>query len=372
MKFFNDGIDLKYVLLLIGIVTTIGYATAVNPFISDTLTTQFGGVNVTRLNSTDTIQSSGTIGISTSGAAIIGGVNPLIPGSTNMLNVVQNVAKATTGSSKLTAFIGTNDASNPLGISMGVNTSATAGERWVYIDSSEIDLAGRPLVLQGVSGNNVVISDGTTVLNPNNYKLYVIGTMAATGLSVAASGDWAICRNPTTREITVNTGTATCTVSSEIYKHNIETITPSNIPDNSMKVRPIKFIYNSDKTNREVVGFSAQELALVFPEVININYNGTGTFVKMIVNSTNPNKASGALYSDGKIGEIVGVNYELYTAILTYKLQEQTIVNINQQNDINTIKYEIELLKGNTNATAPILISNTTIPTATTPLWRFW
>lgn len=373
MKLFKNGIEVKWVLLIIVILVSVSYAVALTPIVISDATSTLGGINVTQINATGTGNNyfAGNVGIGTASPGASLHIENPVTYQSNPTNLLLRKTSATAAGIEGAGI--TFQITNEVGQFGEYNT---AGIYNIYDANGNRHALALKATASGASTMNTIAyfrGDGNVGIGTTNptYQLQTTGTVNFSGLSAAVSGDWATCRNPTTKEVTINTGTATCTVSSERYKHNIITITSDNLPDNFMKVRPIKFVYNHDMTNRETVGFSAEELALIYPEVININYRGTGKFVKMIVNSTVPTKASGALYSDGIIGEIVGVNYELYTAILTSKLQEQTIVNINQQNDINTLKYEVELLKGNKAAVAPTLIP-TTISETTTSWWKFW
>ncbi len=176
-------------------------------------------------------------------------------------------------------------------------------------------------VFNGSSRLNIINAAGKGIrINASNVDNAVIldDVVKMTGLGAATTGtDLVITGSNEVRPKT----------SSKKDKHNITAMNEANTPDNFMKVRPIKFIYNGDIYNKETVGFTAQEVALIYPEIVNTNYSGNGTYIRMIVNKTNPNEASGALYleRDGSysVASLVSIDYSAYTAILTSQIQKQ-------------------------------------------------
>jgi hypothetical protein len=190
-------------------------------------------------------------------------------------------------------------------------------------------------------GGNVSNLPAAQVKGNFTQRINFSNTIYATGLTATVPSDSAICLDIPTSQFTVNTGIVDCSASSEAVKENIRPLTESNIPDNFDKLNPVTFNYKNDPTKREKIGLLAQELIPIYPEAV-----GYGTD-----------------------GEVRGINYYMLIPVLIEKLQEQQNININQQNEINTLKYELELLKGNKATVAP-----TPIPT-TTPapsFWEFW
>ncbi len=126
-------------------------------------------------------------------------------------------------------------------------------------------------------------------------KFSVTGTVSFASLSAAASGDSALCLS-SSNEVRVNSGTATCTVSSARFKNTIATST-INALDLVNAMRPVSYYYNNDTTNSEHFGFIAEEVDLLEPRLVARN-------------------------SDG---QIQSVRYEEFTSVLAKAVQEMSI-----------------------------------------------
>ncbi len=83
-------------------------------------------------------------------------------------------------------------------------------------------------------------------------KLFV-----TSGLAASTGTPDALCMNTSTFEITHNTGTATCTVSSARFKHDIETYEDSGL-DIVNALRPVTYVYNDTENPR--IGFIAEDV----------------------------------------------------------------------------------------------------------------
>jgi hypothetical protein len=71
----------------------------------------------------------------------------------------------------------------------------------------------------------------------------------------------------------------------------------TNEPDNFMLLRPVKFVYKDDPTNKERIGLVAEDVAKLYPEAVYYEPD----------NKTSPR----------------GINYEMLIPILIQKVQEQ-------------------------------------------------
>jgi len=121
--------------------------------------------------------------------------------------------------------------------------------------------------------------------------LSVVGTMAINGLTAAGSTADAICLNSTTKEVLVNTGAPTCTVSSEKSKTNIVSLGEALSSINAL--RPVSF---EQKDNGSIhIGLIAEEVAKVDERLIFKEVDGSPR----------------------------GVRYEEITALLIKGMQEQ-------------------------------------------------
>lgn len=106
------------------------------------------------------------------------------------------------------------------------------------------------------------------------------------------TGDSAVCYSSSTTEIFYNSGLTTCLASTEKYKTNLTNITSSKT-SNFMKLQPISYEYN----NVSNIGFSAESVAKIYPELVGYDERGN----------------------------ISGVKYENMVALLTQVLQEQEL-----------------------------------------------
>lgn len=157
------------------------------------------------------IDSMGLVGIGTANPrrTNTGGVFP-------KLDVAHtDYAKADANADRQIIFFGSNDASNPLGISMAFRSNPTAASRYCWIDSSEIGAVARPLIFQSVSGGNVGIG---SVTNPTAKLHLPAGTAtvapfkltSGTSLTTAEAGAMEFTTD--SLYFTITTGTARKTV----------------------------------------------------------------------------------------------------------------------------------------------------------------
>jgi hypothetical protein len=129
--------------------------------------------------------------------------------------------------------------------------------------------------------------------------LSVTGTVGfSSSLSNESGSDNALCIDPTTYEIT--NGGASCAASSLRYKQNIQNL--SYGLDKVLEMRPVSFQWNeASGRNDQIslnVGFIAEEMATLVPEVVEFNASGTPE----------------------------GIDYDKLTAVLAHAIQE--IANI--------------------------------------------
>lgn len=125
--------------------------------------------------------------------------------------------------------------------------------------------------------------------------LSVDGTIAMSNLTVdPAAGSDAICLDPVTKEVYVNSGNVSCSLSSARFKHNIQSL--ENGLSIVRRLRPVSFELNAN--NEAHLGFIAEEVAEVESRLI---------FTERA--STTPR----------------GVRYEEITAVLAKAIQEQQV-----------------------------------------------
>lgn len=90
--------------------------------------------------------------------------------------------------------------------------------------------------------------------------LSVAGTVGFDGLTAEVSSGSALCLS-SDKEVTVNTGAQTCTVSSARFKHDIAELTPAEAADLASRLHPVSFKYNG--SDEERVGLIAEEVSVV-------------------------------------------------------------------------------------------------------------
>lgn len=125
--------------------------------------------------------------------------------------------------------------------------------------------------------------------------LSVTGTVGFDGLTAAGATSDAICLS-STKEIVMNTGGVSCTVSSARFKHNIESLDAEKGLSFANLLRPVSFEYNG--TNKSSLGFIAEEVNELDSRLVFYEQDGT-----------TPR----------------GVNYEAFAPILTKAIQELDI-----------------------------------------------
>lgn len=111
----------------------------------------------------------------------------------------------------------------------------------------------------GVQNTRVGIGSSTP-----SYKLSIAGTVGVTGLTTSSGTPDALCWQ-STGEVTVNTGSQTCTVSSLRFKHAVEDIDIGLDTVNAL--RAASFMYN-DATSTPRIGLIAEEVEQVDARLI--------------------------------------------------------------------------------------------------------
>ncbi|MBN1971389.1 MAG: tail fiber domain-containing protein [Candidatus Delongbacteria bacterium] len=105
-----------------------------------------------------------------------------------------------------------------------------------------------------------------------------------------------------------------------------ENITPyeKNGIKQIMKLKPVSYNYKSDTEKKEQLGFIAQEIREILPEVVS------------------------GMEGDIEKGETLGINYDGIVPVLTKAIQEQQLLIENQQKQIEELKKVVEdLIKSN-------------------------
>jgi hypothetical protein len=174
------------------------------------------------------------------------------------------------------------------------------------------------------SGDKMTITgDGQVGINTNNPSARLTINQSSqtlgTGLSFrdnTSNLDWHITHGfalrfhyGNTLKSLINPITGAYTVSSDVnLKFNIQNI--NTVLDRVKRLRPKSYSYKDDASNTKALGFIAQEVEPIFPEVVNYS-------------------EADALY---------GVDYDAFGVIAIKAIQEQQVIIENQQKQINELK----------------------------------
>jgi hypothetical protein len=229
------------------------------------------------------ITSGGNVGIGTSFV-----ISPYLVGSqtSGVLQVATNVAKTATTNSYPVGFFGSNDATYPLGLYIGILTGSTTATRQVKLQGTEIGVSANDIVMQTDGGN---VSIGTT---SSGRKLSVVGTSTPLFLNKTnnVSGSycniWALGGSETnaTSSYYLYCDTDFVGVRVVIYGNgNIANVNNSygaysdiklkeNIADATPKLKDLLKVkirnFNLKGSDIKQIGVVAQELEEVFPSMI--------------------------------------------------------------------------------------------------------
>jgi hypothetical protein len=169
---------------------------------------------------------------------------------------------------------------------------------------------------------NVVSAASSTLFTVNNsgktgisttspWRTFsVSGTVGLEGLSAVSVTESALCLSAS-NELRVNTGVATCTLSSARFKNSIATSTTGL--SEILNMRPVSFKYNNGDDSTHL-GFIAEEVNALDPRLV-------------------------AYEADGVTPR--SVRYEEFTAILTTAIQELATTTTAQQRDIDQMRADI-------------------------------
>lgn len=163
----------------------------------------------------------------------------------------------------------------------GMGAAAVSG-RFLNISPGAGSTVGVVILSAGLAVNTAVVTSGTA--------LTVTGTVVMTSLTSASTGDY-VCFNTLTNELTQ--GTATCSLSSQRYKSDIQDMDDMGL-DTVLKMRPVTFISRIHPEQGRQPGFIAEDAELVDRRLV--------------------------LYEKGLVNSF---RYLEYTSVLTRAIQEQ-------------------------------------------------
>jgi len=267
------------------------------------------GNATTELNDHITLTGTGNVGIGTS----FGITSYFVSGQTGgVLQVATNISKDSTASSDSypIAFFGSNDASNPLGLYVGMLTGTTTAAKKVKLQGTVIGLTPNDIVMQS-DGGSVLI--GTTSAPSAYGKVSIRGTNQGLTIQDAVSNGYRAIYfqsgnlyfyNGTNEGYLSSAGTWV-NASDITLKKDVKEIEYGLNEIMQLKPKWYKMI----EDDLEQIGFIAQDVEEVIPELVTTSQKG-----------------------------MKGLSYGQLTSVLTKAIQEQ-------QSQIEQLQAEINELK---------------------------
>jgi len=155
---------------------------------------------------------------------------------------------------------------------MDLPVSSTPSAGVVQSYTAQIDGTSLLTVYAEADGSGGIQNSGVGVGTTSPWKTFSVnGEVSLTGLGTLGASGEAICLTGE-NELTINSGTQDCTVSSQRYKHDIKGLDTS-ASDLVALMQPSSFVYNGASTTRW--GFIAEQLASTSPFLATYNASGT-------------------------------------------------------------------------------------------------
>jgi hypothetical protein len=196
------------------------------------------------------------------------------------------------------------------------NTSANPGRNYILFktqgtEQGYIGLGG------GATNHMSIAAYGAS----NNLYLE---TNSLTRMTILPSGYVGIGTNSPTQPLQMGggaycTGTTWVSPSDARLKRDIKPMTDYGL-STVMLLKPVTYFYKTDKTNHHEVGFIAQEVQKIVPEVV----SGTE--------------------GDINKNETLGLSYGNLIPVLTKAIQEQQVIIQTQQSEIDALKAKVASL----------------------------
>ncbi len=106
--------------------------------------------------------------------------------------------------------------------------------------------------------------------------MYTSGQMAFQSIPTITASIRAVCIDATTRYVQMGTGTS-CSTSSIRFKKNVQDLPAAMGLDAIKAMRPVTFEYNNGSDQREKIGFIAEEMQSIMPDVVDYDDQGLPT-----------------------------------------------------------------------------------------------
>lgn len=282
--------------------------------------TQTGGIDTYRLY----ISPSGNVGIGTSSPVSIGGYTALTLNNATtggILTFQQN------GTNKGSIY---NDGSSNLylGVNSGAAIFETSGSERMRITSDGNLIVGNNSIagLQRSISVNAASNSGFITQTNGSNRGYFYSVSNNTYIETANSG-LLYCWVNGANGVYLSAGSTSWTSNSDERLKNING-TIENALEKIMTLRAVNFTWKNDNTNKEVLGFIAQDVEKVFPQVIEKS--------KLPNTPTSPNDDE---------TEYLGVRYQELTPVNTKAIQELYLLVQEQQAKIEELSNKIVALE---------------------------
>lgn len=175
-----------------------------------------------------------------------------------------------------TSPIATLDVASSTGEQLALSDGSATDASWGFRNAGGVLYVGTTTTSGATSTTGVSLASSANtfigIATTSPWRtLSVTGTVAMQGLSTAAGTVDGVCINAITFELEANTS-ASCTVSSKRFKHDIQAIPTEDGLDALMQLKPSSFIYNGATTT--MYGFVAEDVASVTPATLGSNLVG--------------------------------------------------------------------------------------------------
>lgn len=204
---------------------------------------------------------------------------------------------------------GTTNANSTIGssTSLSIDGPPTQGLNVNYTNAQAVFIGPGGTYTSGSTTNAIGLVIQAPVGAANNYAASTSGRIVMSSLGTIGTGD-TLCRNAA-GEIG-DAGGTTCAISNPLAKHNIRSLTSSDL-GNFMKLNPIHYLLNG--SNIAQYGFNALEVNAIYPDAVELatqDVTVTGVDGKPAII---------------KKGQPKTVDYEHLVALDTYMIQQQEL-----------------------------------------------
>jgi hypothetical protein len=218
--------------------------------------------------------------------------------------------------------------------SSGANNIALGMEAGMYLTSGSNNIMIGNL---GGAAEANTIRIGTEGLQTSAYFAGIFDSAVTEGCSVVVE----------------STGQLGCTKSSARYKRDIENM--GNASDKLMKLRPVTFVYKTDKTNTRQFGLIAEEVDKVFPEMVVRDADGK---VETVAYQILPAMLLNEAQKQARTSEQLARLLEQKDARIA-SLERQVLAIQKQNAQMETIAARLEVLERQMHASGPAFLAST-------------